>query len=67
MRLMSKGERWDYIVRGTGAGRVRTDGEKHGRDRFLPRVEFNGFLLVACVSSVRTLFQDALCPRGGSA
>jgi hypothetical protein len=54
MRLMSKGERWDYIVRGTGAGRVRTDGEKHGRDRFLPRVEFDRFLLVAsdtCVNS----------------
>jgi hypothetical protein len=52
---------------GHGAGRVRTDGEKHGRDRFLPRVEFGGFLLVACVSSAQTLFQDALCPRGRSA
>jgi hypothetical protein len=34
MRLMSWGERWDYIVRGTWAGRVRTV-----RD-FIPRIRW---------------------------
>ena len=41
-----------------GSSRVRTDGEKHGRDRLLPRSEFGGFLFPPDAANTEKMESD---------